>query len=580
MKNARLKYYLNNQPASAPEDIESTEIIADFSDENIQANISASSWTFANQDAVTIRAWKDSGRIFEGLPFKIEAYNDSNNVVAFNGLLDLTDNYQDNFSDELRVSVNMLEAEGLNIFFDQLGALSFAYLESLGKFTANDYTNCKYVVEKKVNLTEELTNAVIIYLMSKELISQVRIVASSINNFIQHGIGGITGGIAAAAFAIAQVIIEVAYAVSILVIIIQLGKKLMDTLLPPVRTHKTLNFRTAMSKVCTHLGYGFNSSIAELDTMYYLPSNPQLEPATLENFLTANTGTPTGIPASQDAQYICAEFFNLMKQMFNGKFAIVNGVCQFHPKGSPYWVKSATYTLPKVRPKTTTTNAQDLNASKVLSFTYDLNDEYSVDEYTGTTYEVQTTVTGLTNQRANLIRGLDEINMAVCLGARKNSLSSLEKSLQKVGGILDGIINFFGGNSNYGNSITNNRIGVLKQTQNWHAIPKVLRLTGDKLATNYRVVFSAKSLYNNYYAFDSFVLSNFGGQKEIFTDVKIPFGMTDFIALTNNSYFKDSQGRTGKIISIKWNVLSDFATASYWVKNVYTKKLTETYIEP
>ena len=57
-------------------------------------------------------------------------------------------------------------------------------------------------------------------------------------------------------------------------------------------------------------------------------------------------------------------------------------------------------------------------------------------------------------------------------------------------------------------------------------------------------------------------------------------GMNDFIELTNNSYFKDSQNRTGKIISIKWNVLSDTATANYWVRVPFTTLLQETYIEP
>ena len=141
-------------------------------------------------------------------------------------------------------------------------------------------------------------------------------------------------------------------------------------------------------------------------------------------------------------------------------------------------------------------------------------------------------------------------------------------------------MSIFGGNQNFSGKVINNKTNVLKQTNNWHALPKILKLNGDKLSTNNRADFSAKQLYNKYYAYDSFVLSNFGGQKEVFTDVKIPFGMNDFIELINNSYFKDSQNRTGKIISIKWNILSDTAKASYWVKVPFTTQLTETYIEP
>ena len=260
-KNTRLRYYLNNIPSHAPEDIESTEIIADFSEENVQANITANAWTFYGEDAAIIRTWKDDGKIYDGLPFKIEAYNNLNNVVGFDGLLDLTDNYQDNWNDSRRVTVNMKKAEGLNIFFDQLGALSFAYLESKGVFTLNDYQDCDYVVEKKINLIEEMMNGIILFLMLTELIDQIKQIAEEVENLIAHATGGATGSIAATLLGVAKIAIKTAYALSILVVILDLGKQLFETFSPPLRTHKTLNLRVAMTKVCDYLGYGFNSDI-------------------------------------------------------------------------------------------------------------------------------------------------------------------------------------------------------------------------------------------------------------------------------------------------------------------------------
>lgn len=579
-KNTRLRYYLNSTPSHAPEDIESTEIIADFSEENVQANITANAWTFYGEDAAIIRTWKDDGKIYDGLPFKIEAYNNLNNVVGFDGLLDLTDNYQDNWNDSRRVTVNMKKAEGLNIFFDQLGSLSFAYLESKGVFTLNDYQDCDYVVEKKINLIEEMMNGIILFLMLTELIDQIKEIAEEVENLIAHATGGATGSVAATLLGVAKIAIKTAYALSILVVILDLAKQLFETFSPPLRTHKTLNLRVAMTKVCDYLGYGFNSEIDELDTMYYLPSNPQLEQPDLQNFLTYEVGTQTGLPHTQDAQYQCSAFFELMKKMFNGKFAISGGVCQFHPKGHQYWVKTSTYTMPQVKPKTLTTNASDLSADKILTFNYDLTDEYTVDNYTGTTYEIRTSLITQQAAKNNLLKGFEEINFEVCLGSQKTELTTAEIKLQKTGKVIDKVVASFNGSSHYYNYVKNNKIGVLKQTANWHALPKILKLTGRKLAADYRNTFSAKTLYQNYFTFDSFVLSNFGGQKEVFNEVRIPFGMNDFIELVDNSYFQDSQNRTGKIMSIKWNIMSDTATVNYWVKQVYTTNLRETYIEP
>lgn len=578
--NARISYLLGGNPASAPDKIESTELIADFGADNIQANVTASSWTFANADAVSIKAWIAAGRIYEGLPFKINVYNNSNTLVAFDGLLDLTDNYEDRFSDEVRVKCNMVKASGSNIFFNQLSAISFAFLEDQGVFTNSDYSELKYVVEKKINLLDELIIGVVLYMMVKEVIERIKSLPETTANAVAHATGGAIGPIASAVYVVVVVALDIAYTIALIAVIIKLAKQLFETLLPPLRTHKVLRLKTAMEKVVEHLGYTFNTTITDLDTLYYLPSNPQLESESIEDFLTVDPGTDKGIPRITDPHYKCANFFELMKKMFNAKFSVINNVVQFHTESAPYWINTASYQIPIVRPNYTTTNASDLNASTVISFAYDLSDEYTVDNYTGTTYEIQTVVQNLPTDSVNLLKGFQDISLDVCLGTRKTELMSLERALVAVASVLDSIINTFGGNSTYAAQVVNNKIGVLKQTSNWHSLPKIVMLTGNKLPANYRNVFSAKVLYDNYHSFDSFTLNNFNGQKELHKDIRIPFGMADFVTLINNSYCTDSNGANAKIMSIKWKVTEDYAIIDYWVRNVFTQNLVETYIEP
>ena len=577
--NANIRFYLDGQLSKSIEDINSIEIIASFENEGVQANITAEDWTFYNEDAVKIQNWINSGDIFQGVPFKIEAYNDTNTIVAFDGMLDLTNSFVDSFNDDLRVNCKIIKSEGLNLFFTQLQALSFDFLDSKGIFVLNDYQDCSYVVEKPLNLMETLVSSVILYLMVKELILQIKEISKTIAQAIAYATSGVTGSIASTIYLIATAIIQIAYATAIIIAILNLAKELFDSLIPIVRNHKTLNFQTAMSKVCDYLGYQFSTSIALLNKLYYLPSNPNIYPKDLNNFLSANIGTKKGIPRNTDAHYMCSSFFDLAKKMFNGKFAIVNGTVQFHEKGASYWLQNSTYQMPSVRPNTTTYNTSDVNADLLISFATDLNDVYTVDNYTGTTYEIQTTVTGLQDERNRLLVGAKTIDLDIALGNAKTQLSDIENALLKVGQKIDSVVNFFGGNSNLAGKV-NAKLGMLKVSDNWHTVPKVLMLNGDKLDSTYRTTLSAKNIYNDYYAYDSFVLNSFGGQKELHREVEIPFGLNDFVQVVNNSYFYDTNGTLGGIEKLIWKPRMDKARVDYWIKKIYTTKLQETYIEP
>ena len=121
---------------------------------------------------------------------------------------------------------------------------------------------------------------------------------------------------------------------------------------------------------------------------------------------------------------------------------------------------------------------------------------------------------------------------------------------------------------------------MLKTTQNAHNVPKLLKIVNDRIPANHRDNLSARHLYTNYHSHKSFVLNNFVGQKRVFTGIKIPFGLTDFNALINNSYFTTQSGQIGKVVSLKWTFDGDFAEVDYWIREPYTKNLKEVLITP
>jgi hypothetical protein len=590
-KNARLRFLLNGQTANAPKDWQELEVLATFDNEATQANITTSEFTFVNQENVTIRDYVTAGLtggsgIFEGLPFDIETYNSSNIRSIFKGYLDLTDGYSES-QDRPEVSAKLKRDNGLNSFDERLSALSYSFLESKGVFTASDYTTLNYVVVKKVNVFEELMAAVVLFLMIKELREAIRGTADTIANVAAHIGGGATGGIVGAIYAIVIAALQIAYTTVLTIAIIDLGKQLINTLSPFIREHKVLKLDTAIRKVVDYLGYNLVTNIDEMETVYYLPSNPQLPPENfvdeIENSITVDSGTPTGIPNNQDYGYFCTQMFELVLSLFNAKISIIGNDLHLLTKDDPFWIQNATYTLPRARPTNQKYNTEEFQANRFLAFQTDLKDSWTVDNFEGTNYQVITdAVSSPSNGRAKYLKGLDENQFQVCLGSRYDELNRLEEILYDLASRIDSLINIFGNSTNLSDSFEQ-KTGALKQEKNWTSKPKLIKIEGDKLPASYRQSFSAKVLYDKYHAEKSFVTNGVNpwhGQKIMFEGVRVPFGMEDFLALIDNSYFKDPDNRDGKVVSIKWKPAKDYALVDYWIRTPYTKNLEETFIEP
>jgi hypothetical protein len=572
-QNTELKYFLNGSEVDRPE--EDIEIEAHFGN-NVQANIATSEFTFVNEEATFLKNWYDAGRVFEGVPYKIEAYNNTGNLIAFDGYLDMS-TFSDTFNFNGRVGAGIIKDSGLNTLEVKLSALTFALLEDKGVFTSSDYNDLEYIVEEKINLFEELVSAIMLYLMIKEFKEAVRRTADDIAQVVAIATGGFpgTGALASLVLAIVKAALSVAYTAIILVTIIDLSQQLLNTFLPPIRKHKLLKYQTAMEKICGYLGFTFDSDIADLNEWFYLPSNPRLNDNELSKWLTINKGTPTGLPNVSDIGYQCSQFFEMVRRLVNGKFALVGNVVYLRNENSPFWIKQSTWVKPNPLETIETNNAGDLIATKTFSFQSDITDEWTVDDTTGFHYEVRIDAPSIPQARKQ-IKGYEDTNFGLSLGTRRNKLNPLEEFLKTLATNIDALVTFFGGSSNLAQKIDDKRLGMLRQSDNWHSTPKLIKLQGKKLPTNYRQTLSAKYIYNTYYIGDSFAVGV--GQKRLFKE-SIPFGFNDAVSTLDNSYFYDEQGNTCKIISLSWATKEDKAEIAYWKQINYTNVLQETYKE-
>jgi hypothetical protein len=587
-KNTEQKYILNGVRYNAPEGLEDVTIEANYINDNIQPSLTVSDYTFNLEAKQAIQDWFN-GPIggFEGMPFELILYNNQAQQVSFKAFLDFYSNYEE-LENDGRVNTTIIKEEGIDDLFSKLESLTYGFLEQNGTFTQSDYVTVPYVVEKKFNLFELLMSTVMLFLMIKELAEAVRAVIDNAMKFTaaltpSPGVGPtgpvlIPVSIGGVIYATISLIIQVLYTTILLIAIINLATNLFNSLVPLERKHKAILLKTALSKVATFLGYSLSAPDSIFGLLHYLPSNPRLDEKKSSGFIQSTKGTPTGIPNVVDYGYNCADMFNLAKELINGKIAVVNGVIHLRPKSDPFWQQQSNWQMPDVLIESKKYNLSELKSTKVIQFRIDQNDEWTIDNYKGTAYEIKTEPITVSNQKAVLLRGLEEINFPVALGNRKDKLNAIETLLKSLGSLVDNTTRVLGGGTNFASAI-NSKKGVLKQTDNWHTIPKILPLSGGRLPTNHRSLFNAKLLWDNYLNYDSFIQNNFKRQRALYENVTIPFGIEDFKQLTQNSYF-NFNGNLAKITNFTWVTGRDTATISFWVEETYTRNLKESYIEP
>jgi hypothetical protein len=582
--NTNLKFVTNGQDTNPPEEWMDISVNAAFDNDNIQANINFDSFRFVNVDnqksSKILRDWISNGfpGIMEGVPFLINGYNNQNSLSVFDGFVDLSDDVA--LLEDGSTIAKIKKRDGLNSLDERLGALTWGYLEDIGAVSSGDYISVDYVVEKKFNFFEIVMSNIVLFLLIKELTESIKDLSKQVNDAFAHTTGGLSGPAAGAAWTVVAIIIQILYTTLIALAVFNLGKQLFELLLPKVRTHKAIQLRRALEIISNHLGYSFVGIATEFDNVYYLPSNTnQDEVSFVSGLITQLKGTSVGIPNVTDSGYSCSSFFNMCKDLIDGKPAIINGELHLRAENDPFWIKQASFQMPDVLIEEQKFNTDELFSRFEFTFAIDQRDEWTIDNYKGTAYvstidSIQTNIT-----QAKFIKGINEVKMPVSLGNRKDQLNGIERLLKNIAQFMDNTINALGGSSNFANGISN-KVGMLKVTHNNHSIAKLLYLRGGKLPANHRQLFSAKVVYTKYYNHQSFVQNNFGRQRLVYDQVQIPFGLGEFLQLIDNSYFYDNQNRIGKIKNIDWSIMKDTAIVDYWIKEIYAPNLKETFLEP
>lgn len=577
---------------------EDAEVVASKDDSGTQLNITVNNVEFVNAAAKFIRDYIDGGitgttkGFYEGPKFEMVVQDDLNTLTVFKGCLDFVEDYKEISPVRVRCALRRLQDK--KTIQDRSRVITMLLLKEEGLITSNDYATIPYVVEKKFNAIEFIVLSITTFLMLKELAEAIRRLADDIAEIAAHAGGGLSGPVAAVVLAVIKAAINLAYSILLIIYIIDLVQDLIEYLISPVRDWKGLKFKTMLEKGSQYMGYNYNTSPALFENLFYLPS--KTEPAPLSQVIqNAITGQGTigiqddGIPNSSDIGHTLDECFQLHADLTRSKVNVnenTNTINQEPLVNDSFWDQDAQFTLPNTLNESKVFNGDDLKGRKLIQFEKDDRDDWTVYDELGRIYEIVTHPVTVNDEKCVNIKGLEDIKMGVALGSRKDGLNEIENAVKKLAQIADSVVNFFGGNSNLAQKIQN-RVGMLRVSQNATNVPKLLYLTEQngalKMPANYKDFLSAKTMWEDYHVEDSWVETVNGvpnrGQKQLFNDspILIPLGFQQMLSIIDKTRINDLNGNKANVTELVWKFSKDKAKINGWVRRRYTNNLQHTF---
>lgn len=274
-----------------------------------------------------------------------------------------------------------------------------------------------------------------------------------------------------ASVSVGALVLEIAYSIILLATLIALVNQLISSLIQPLKYHGAMLISDMLKLASVKMGLTFDSTVwnsAPFNQLAYIPEkfSPNQNAPSIWQILGFNAGgytasgytSPAYAPSSihnsntNNIQHgwmngTGADIFRLAKRLINGKITIEDGSNVLKMERRDYNFGTANYQLPAIRSDWNGYNTDELTANILLKFQVDYSERNSVDYktntgisfYTGTilqaTHEQITTV----NKALVSLKGVRQIDIPACRGVAKDRLTFVEKAVEDLNLIWDGI---------------------------------------------------------------------------------------------------------------------------------------------
>lgn len=573
----RLKFEINGQPSkSKPENFDKIQVEVDWKGtKDIEVEVDKLVWR--GEDAEQIIAMvTDQYSTFVNRPFQMSV--DGYNLPPM--MIDLRNGFKQIGCNEVEHTVQMVQKT--DWLTARASSLSFKMLEEQGLFNSSHYHQQAYNINYIPDAIQVAMLSLSLFSTTKSTIEFVKETASSIIETITAAIPAVGAGavitVGQIAQAIVMIIIRVAYFVLLVITLVKLFKALLEQLYSKTRYHTCIYEKALWEVACAKLGLTFVSDLYNdpiAANTVYMPSKTERGKF---NKNIKNGGAPN---RKDNGFYFFGEFIESMKRKYNGDFRIVNGQLRF--ERWDWWQNNSSYILPSNYTNQSrmlneqTTNADEFKGGYFISFAVDQTDRNTLDQWTGTSYDIITNnANSLGTEYDNSGGGL-VIDILQARGIRKEDLTPFEKFLKSVLKVVDSAANLLGGNSNLA-SLIEGRIGNLLLSDHFTELPKHLVVSGNSLVPNQTYYNTGQYLWDNYHYINSFVKINGKHNQWIKKSMELKFCKNDFVLLLNNNFAKTESGQDVEIERLVWTIEEDVATIDFRINERYNLNLVQTFI--
>jgi len=551
-----MRHFLNGVEIS-PRNKDDIGVKSDFTQNPAELELSVDSVILTREAYDIIKQHIQTQGVFEGIPYQVQLNNGAT-IEYYVDLIDEGTIYRD-----YDVTVRLKRRYAIDNFFERADGVTFLLMKKKGVIF--DTFEVPYVIVPETNTEQIVSVAIALFVMSKELIQAGTQFVTATKEVIRASSpsADTPGDVSAL---IIDAIAQLVYVIAVLTACIKLGQQLIELIFPKVRYFLGCKVKELMQKSCQYLGYTFTSTLLDgISGLTILPVPLQKQQDSwwekLQNDL--NFAFNKGVPTQNDTIQTIGDLFRAFELMFNARTRIVNGAVEFEIRN--YWQNvTPNAIVPALKLQDTRQDEYRFNTEEVWKRYYthyiaDFSDLHSIDDFDGTDAEYSTEPLNVINSDLVTIKGLNEVAIPFALGRRKNKLNLLENLVLGLFKVIDGVINFFGGNSSLAAGIEN-RIGVLQITSQYFSTTKLLYCIGDsgKQPVNYINFLGANSIYQNYHKINEITINDY----KIRENLRTRISEQNFLSLLNNNY-AEINGKICEILKIEYIDEKSFAQISY-----------------
>jgi len=569
-----LDIYLDGQKVQDPRDWSEIKEFFAYGQNSNQPSLAQESFEFVGDAAQYLYSKIINGDILKKVTVDM-VYKQNNSVVNLfqNFYVDLTDEKlsikREKFTQRnipISIEAPIKTNNGIDQFQKNLDGLTWLLLDEEGYVNDSDYTTVKTIIVKRYNPIDICISIVGLYVIFNQIQELIKDQRELVENTVAHATGGTTGTFAASVYFAVVTIVRVIAAIVLIASAIRIATDLLFLLVPPIVKNKGITLRRGLEIICSYFNLNLVATFPELDYETYLPSAPHNNDKNLlDGLLPKLVSTEKGYPNANDFGYNANEFFEIVKMRFNARIDIIGDELFIRNEDDPVFFEQGGFS-PKIDVdyETVVPNISEIPKSRFISFLVDPSDDYTYENQLGNKYEVINEVIG---DDVIPFSGVELINLNVARGTPKTKLKPVELFMKELAGLVDVLVETFGGSSNLESQIENNRVNVLQISNQYWSVPKLVPVIGGQVPANALELVSAKSIENNYYINRSIVRGT--GQKWIYPNVTIPFTLADREQILQSGNFITPDGQNATLRELEWTISSDTASTTYEVKNDY-----------